>query len=113
MPEAKNALNKVSQAIHTCQAHQMDPLLLFLLVILRKRCQPYALIFQRNPKLPNPLLILEWVFLSHQPEKMITTQPEMMAQLIMRAGSHLIFLAGKDFSIIFLPLTSSQLNWFI
>lgn len=113
MPEEKNALNKVSQALCTCQAHQMDPQLLFLLWILGKGFQPYALIFQWNPKLPDPLLILEWVFVSHQLDKTITTQPEMMVQLIMRARSHLISLAGKDFSVIFLPLTSSQLSWLI
>ena len=66
-PEARNALNEVSQVIRTRQAHWMDPLLPFLVAIVGKGAQPYALILQWDDKLPDPLLILEWVsFLTSQ-----------------------------------------------
>ena len=41
----------------------------FLLVVLERGPQLHALIFQWDPKLSDPLLILEWIFLSHQPKK--------------------------------------------
>lgn len=62
-----------------------DMVLRFLLVVLGKGPQPYALIFQWDFKLPDPLLISECIFLPHQLWKTIITQPEMIAQLIMPA----------------------------
>lgn len=65
----KNAHNKVSQAIQAHQEHWVDPLLPFSLTVLGKKSQPYVLIFQWDSTLPDSLLILEWVFLSHEPGK--------------------------------------------
>ncbi|NXM17580.1 POK19 protein, partial [Ploceus nigricollis] len=110
--EARDALDKVSHAIQTRQAHRINPNLPFLLAILGKGPQPHALIFQWGPEVSDPLLILEWVFLPHQPGKTIT-KPEMMAQLVIRARSRLLSLAGKDFSTIFLPITTLYLGWLL
>lgn len=82
--KARDPLNKVSRAIQTCQAQRINLNLPFLLTILGKGPQPYALIFQWDPEASDPLLILEWIFLPHQPGKTLTSKSEMMAQLIIR-----------------------------
>lgn len=52
--EARHSLNKVSSPIQTHQAHQMDPVLPFLLVVLGRGPQLHALIFQWDSKLSDP-----------------------------------------------------------
>ncbi|TRZ06979.1 hypothetical protein HGM15179_020131, partial [Zosterops borbonicus] len=69
----------VSEALSTRQAHRADPTLPFQFVILGKSPKFHGLIFQ------DQLLIIEWMFQSHQPNKTITTPQELMAQLIIKA----------------------------
>ncbi|NWR25388.1 POK18 protein, partial [Emberiza fucata] len=95
--EARDALDKVSHAIQTCQEHRIIPNLPFLLAILGK----------------GPCRSGEWLFLPHQPGKTITTKPEMIAQLVIRARSYLFSLAGKDLSTMFLPTTTVYLDWLL
>lgn len=56
------------------------------------------------------LLIIEWVFLSHQLGKTITTSQELMAQLIIKGRARLRTLAGCEFSCIHLPLVTRFLE---
>lgn len=69
---AKAVLQKVEQAIKKRQAYHYNPILPFLLAILGNNPKQYTLIFQWDINAPNPLKILEWVFLSYQPKKTIT-----------------------------------------
>lgn len=78
--EAQDALNKVSTAIQSHQAHRFNPNLPFLFVILGENPQLYGLIFQWDPKIPDPLLILEWVFLLYQLGKIVTSCHEIISQ---------------------------------
>lgn len=68
-----------------------------MLGIFGKELQLYTLIFQWDIRSPDPLLILKCVFLSHQLVKTINTKTEMMAQLNIRARSHLYSSSGQEF----------------
>ncbi|NWU18926.1 POK10 protein, partial [Dyaphorophyia castanea] len=87
-PEARQALRKVEDAIMRNQAQRCLSNHPFHLIILGK----------------DSLVVIEWVFLPHQPSKSITTPQELMARLIMRGRARLRTLAGCDFACIYLPL---------
>ncbi|NXB65931.1 POK18 protein, partial [Struthidea cinerea] len=95
--EAKDSIRKVQDALSSRQAHRYCPSLPFNLIILGQMPHLYGLM--------DHLLIIEWVFLSHQPSKSITTPQESMAKLVIKARSRLCTLAGCDFECIYLPLT--------
>jgi len=57
------------------------------------------------------LKILEWQFLSRQPQKTITTRPEMFAQLIMKGRNRIVELSGKEPETIIIPMTEQYLQW--
>ncbi|RMC01156.1 hypothetical protein DUI87_22247 [Hirundo rustica rustica] len=56
----------------------------------------------------DSLLIIDWVFLSHQRSKTITGPQELIAQLIQKARVRLCELAGCDFTCIHLPVKLSK-----
>ncbi|XP_014792703.1 PREDICTED: endogenous retrovirus group K member 18 Pol protein-like [Calidris pugnax] len=109
-PEAIDSLQKVAAAIAHRQAHRWVPELPFYLIILNPARQPHALMFQWDPQKSDPLLIIEWVFLSNQPTKTILTQHEMFSFLIIKARQRLLTLSGVDFVSICLPVTDVHLQ---
>ncbi|NXE02441.1 POK11 protein, partial [Chaetorhynchus papuensis] len=109
-PEAKQSIHKVQEALSERQAHRYSPALPFRLIVLRKVPYLHGLIFQWDEVQKDPLLIIEWVFLSHQPSKSITTPQENMAKVIIRARSRFRALAGCDFECIYLPLNNELLE---
>ncbi|NWH42072.1 POK18 protein, partial [Chloropsis hardwickii] len=96
--EAQAALKKVSKAISTRQANRYDPTLPFSYIILGKLPHLHALIFQ------DPLLIIEWVFLSHHRPKRMTRPQELVAELIRKGRSRLWELSGCEFGCIHIPI---------
>ncbi|RMB91843.1 hypothetical protein DUI87_31771 [Hirundo rustica rustica] len=68
----------------------------------------HGLIFQWIEGQRDSLLIIEWVFLSHQRSKTITEPQELIAQLIRKARVRLCELAGCDFTCIHLPVKLSK-----
>lgn len=112
-PEASQALQLVADAISNRQAAQWAPELPFSLIILNTDRQPHALIFQWDAKEPDPLLIIEWIFLPNQMSKTITTQHEIFALLIVKARQRLTTLASVDFGLICLPVTTFYLQWLL
>ncbi|KFP69201.1 hypothetical protein N310_01721, partial [Acanthisitta chloris] len=110
-PEAVESLKKVAAAISSRQAHRWVPELPFNVIILNSARQPHALIFQWDLQKSDPLLILEWIFLSNQSTKTILTQHEMFAILIIKARQRLLVLAEVDFVCICLPVTDMYLQW--
>ncbi|NXO15952.1 POK25 protein, partial [Oriolus oriolus] len=111
--EAAEALQKVTDALQKKQASRYAPELPFCLILLNPAKQPYALIYQWDPSVSHPLLIIGWVFLPHQMTKTITTQHELFATLIIRARNHLFALARQDFMQICLPVVSLYLQWLL
>lgn len=75
----------MSTALQTCLAHRCNPDLPYLFALVGESPHLHGLIFKWDQKLSGPLLILEWVFLTYEIIKTITTGPEMMSQRIMKA----------------------------
>ncbi|NXS01648.1 POK10 protein, partial [Oxylabes madagascariensis] len=101
---ARQALEKVQQTMSSRQAHRCLPDLPFKFIILRR----------------DPLLITEWVFLSHHRPKRITKPQELLAQLIKKARARIQVLADCEFTCIRLaiklekePLTKDELEHFL
>ncbi|NXA97650.1 POK11 protein, partial [Melanocharis versteri] len=99
-PEAREALGKVQEALSSCQAHRVNPELSFQLCIL-------------DGAFRDPLLLIEWVLLPHNPSKTITRPQELMAQLVRKARSRLRTLASCRFACIYLPLRSEKLEFLL
>lgn len=89
------------------------PRVTFCLIILNPDKQLHALIDQWDSNVPDPLLIIEWIFLSHHMSKTISTQHEMIALLIVKARQRLTTHAGVDLCLICLPIISVYLQWLL
>ncbi|RMB88364.1 hypothetical protein DUI87_35258 [Hirundo rustica rustica] len=107
-PEAKTAIEKVQKALSERQAHRCEPNIPFQFIVLGKLPHLHGLIFQWIEGQRDSLLIIEWVFLSHQRSKTITEPQELIAQLIRKARVRLCELAGCDFTCIHLPVKLSK-----
>ncbi|NWZ81689.1 POK18 protein, partial [Poecile atricapillus] len=110
-PEARKALEKVQDALVERQAHRYEPNLPFEFIVLGNLPHLFGLIYQWDQDSRDPLLIIEWVFLSHQRSKSITRPQELMAQLIRKARARLREISGCDFTCIRVPkLTKEMFN---
>ncbi|TRZ19392.1 hypothetical protein HGM15179_007720 [Zosterops borbonicus] len=117
-PEAEKALEKVQHLMSTRQASRCDPDLPFSFVILGNLPHLHGLIFQWDTQVTSiprkdrgkkdPLLIIEWVFLSHQRSKRMTKPQELMADLIRKARIRIRDLAGCDFNCIHIPIRTKS-----
>ncbi|TRZ15516.1 hypothetical protein HGM15179_011587 [Zosterops borbonicus] len=106
----------------TQQANRCDPDLPFRFIILRNLPHLHRVIFQWDEGVTtiprkdrggrDPLLIIEWVFLSHHRSKRMTRPQELMAVLIQKARVWIRELAGCDFECIHMPirLNSGQIT---
>lgn len=111
--EAQVSIIEVQNALVNRQGHRYDPSLPFFLAILGRVPHLHGLIFQWDEGLQDSLLILEWIFLHHQPTKTIMTPQEAIAQVICKGRTGLCSLAGCDFTCIYLPLaTAEELEFF-
>lgn len=112
-PEAREAIGKVESALAKRQAHRCLPGKPFLFAVLGRLPHLSGLIFQLEDGREDSLVIIEWVFLPHQPSKSITTPQELVAQLVMRARSRLRSLVGCDFECMFLPFKTDDINFLL
>ncbi|RMC05679.1 hypothetical protein DUI87_17764 [Hirundo rustica rustica] len=110
-PEAREALEKIAGALQQRQAHRFVTSLPFFLAVLGEKIQLYGLIFQWDSSQKDPLLILEWIFLSYRSPRTILSSLEMIAQIIIKARTRLQTMAGKDFKTIYLPLKKDYFDW--
>ncbi|NXS27778.1 POK10 protein, partial [Pomatostomus ruficeps] len=104
MAEARKVIELASDATSKRQAHRYLPTLPFEFIVLGKAPHFHTLIFQ------DSLVIIEWVFLPHQPSKTISMPQELMVGLVIRGRARLRTLCGCDFSCIFLPIVVDQLE---
>ncbi|XP_064260061.1 uncharacterized protein LOC135290081 [Passer domesticus] len=115
-PEAEAALEKVQASISERQAHRYKPNLPFKFIVLGKLPHLHGVIFQwdnstrRDQGAKDPLLIMEWVFLSHHRSKRMTRPQELVAELIRKARLRIRELAGVDFECIHIPIQLSSGN---
>ncbi|NXB68810.1 POK18 protein, partial [Struthidea cinerea] len=64
-----------------------------------------------NIQWPDPLHILEWVFLPHQPKKTAPTLFELIACLIIKCRRRCLQLMAADPATIFLPVQQEHFEW--
>ncbi|RMC15901.1 hypothetical protein DUI87_08106 [Hirundo rustica rustica] len=121
--EAKDALEKVQHLMSTRQAHRCDPDLskftsAFQIYSHGEAATPPwgQLQCKQNTRTDqgrrDPLLIIEWVFLSHQRSKRMTRLQELVAELSRKARVWIRELARCDFEGIHIPvgLRSGQIT---
>ncbi|RMC03540.1 hypothetical protein DUI87_20740 [Hirundo rustica rustica] len=133
--EARAALEKVQDCMATRQANRCKSDLPFKFTILGKLPHLHGMIFEwervekskKDQNCRDPLLIIEWVFLSHHQSKRMTrpqelvaelvwkarTRPqELVAELVWKARTRIRELAGCDFECIHIPIeiTSGQIT---
>ncbi|RMC03509.1 hypothetical protein DUI87_20708 [Hirundo rustica rustica] len=115
----------------TRQANRCKSDLPFKFIILRKLPHLHRMIFEwkrvekskKDKDRRDPLLIIEWVFLSHHQSKRMTrpqelvaemiqkarTRPqELVAELVWKARTRIREMAGCDFECIHIPI---EINW--
>ncbi|RMC21127.1 hypothetical protein DUI87_01985 [Hirundo rustica rustica] len=106
--EARAALEKVQDCMATRQANRCKSDLPFKFIILGKLPHLHGVIFQwervekskKDKDCKDPLLIIEWVFLSHHRSKRMTRPWKLVAELIRKARTWIRELAGSDFECI-------------
>ncbi|RMC13062.1 hypothetical protein DUI87_10592 [Hirundo rustica rustica] len=103
--EAELALERVQECMSKRQAHRYDPGLPFKFIVMGRLPHLHGVIFQwreipkKDRGKEDPLLIIEWVFLSHQRSKRMTRPQELVAELIRKARSRI-----RDFECIHVPI---------
>ena len=84
----------------------------FKFIILGSLTHLHGVVFQWEGKKKSkedrdrrdPLLIIEWIFLSHHRSKRMTQPQELMAELIRKARVRIRELSGCDFDCIHVPI---------
>ncbi|NXE43826.1 POK11 protein, partial [Ptilorrhoa leucosticta] len=109
-PEAEQALEEVQQAVSNRQVYQVDLTIDVVVFIVTSDLHPTGIIGQWNDQWPDPLHILEWVFLPHQPKK-TPTLLELIAQMIIKCRQRCLQLMAKDPVKIVLPIQQEYFEW--
>ncbi|NXA75112.1 POK11 protein, partial [Thryothorus ludovicianus] len=96
-PEAQKALVKIQVTMSNRQANKCKPDMPFKFIVMGKLPHLHA-------GQGDPLLIIEWVFLSHQRSKRMTRPQELVAGLIRKARIQIRELARCDFQCVHIPI---------
>lgn len=108
--EAKTALSHIEGELRKQQCHRWVglPIQLYL---CNQDLQLLALLAQWDPNAPDPLFLLKWVFLPHQPTKTLATRVEMFAALIKRGRERIVEIAGIEPETVVIPIVKEYLDW--
>ncbi|RMC07189.1 hypothetical protein DUI87_16645 [Hirundo rustica rustica] len=93
-PEARQVLEEVQRAVSAHQVYFIDPSIDVTVFITTPVLQPTGIIGQWSDKWSDSLHVLEWVFLSHQPQKTATTLFELIARLIIKCRQPVFAIDG-------------------
>ncbi|RMC16029.1 hypothetical protein DUI87_08236 [Hirundo rustica rustica] len=110
-PEARKVLQEVQQAVSACQVYRIEPSVDVTVFITTPDLHPTGIIGQWNDDWTDPLHVLEWVFLPHQPYKTATALIELIARLIIKCRQRCLQLMGADPSKIILPVQREEFDW--
>ncbi|RMC21327.1 hypothetical protein DUI87_02188 [Hirundo rustica rustica] len=110
-PEARKVLEEVQQAVSACQVYRIEPSIDVTVFITTPDLHPTGIIGQWNDDWTDPLHVLEWVFLPHQPHKTVTALFELIACLIIKCRQRCLQLMGADPSKIILPVQREEFDW--
>ncbi|NXL94885.1 POK11 protein, partial [Alectura lathami] len=110
----QHSLERITEKITLCHAQRITATQPIDLLIINSGGQrALALMSQWDPKIQNPLKILEWVFTSVNPKKTMVTRGEILSQLIRKGRHRIQEIAGVDPQKIVLPLTHECLEWLL
>ncbi|RMB89051.1 hypothetical protein DUI87_34509 [Hirundo rustica rustica] len=109
-PEARKVLEEVQQAVSACQVYRIEPSIDVTVFITTPDLHPTGIIGQWNDDWTDPLHVLEWVFLPHQPHKMATAPFELIARLIIKCRQCCLQLMGADPSKIILLVQREEFD---
>ncbi|XP_058719390.1 uncharacterized protein LOC131592124 [Poecile atricapillus] len=110
-PEAQQALEDVQQAVSARQVYRVDPSIYITVFITCPESHPTGIIGQWSEQWSDPLHILEWIFLPHQPKKTAPTVFELVAQLIIKCCQRCLQLMAADPGKIILPIGREEFEW--
>jgi len=111
-PAARESLAEVSQAICDRQAQQIQEGKGVNTYIINQPKQHVGLLSQWNEdEGRDPLSIIEWFYLPHQPQKTVVTHVKMFSLLIRKGRRRTLELTGREPETVFVPLTQDYLTW--
>ncbi|RMC13405.1 hypothetical protein DUI87_10942 [Hirundo rustica rustica] len=110
-PEAQKVLEEVQPAVSARQVYRIEPSIDVTVFITTPDLHPTGIIGQWNDDWTDPLHVLEWVFLPHQPHKTATALFELIARLIIKCRQRCLQLMGVDPSKIILPVQREEFDW--
>ncbi|XP_014105165.1 PREDICTED: endogenous retrovirus group K member 8 Pol protein-like [Pseudopodoces humilis] len=110
-PEAQQVLEEVQRAVSARQVHRIDPSIDVAVFIVTPDLHPAGIIGQWNDEWSDPLHVLEWIFLPHQPQKAATAMFELIARLIIKCRQRCLQLMGADPAKIVLPVPPEDFDW--
>ncbi|RMC08192.1 hypothetical protein DUI87_14432 [Hirundo rustica rustica] len=93
------------------QVYRTEPSIDVTVFITTPDLHPTGIISQWNDDWTDPLHILEWVFLPHQPHKTATALFELIARLIIKCRQRCLQLMGADPSKIILLFQREEFDW--
>ncbi|RMC20951.1 hypothetical protein DUI87_01805 [Hirundo rustica rustica] len=91
--------------------YRIEPSIDVTVFITTPDLHPTGIISQWNDDWTDPLHVLEWVFLPHQPHKTATALFELIARLIIKCWQRCLQLMGADPSKIILPVQREEFDW--
>ena len=102
--EAEKELTIVEEKLQETHVDRVNPNLSCILVILPSRISPTGILMQRD------VIILEGIFLSHNPSKKLKTDVEKVSELIIKGKLRLCLLADIDPAEIIMPFTTEEIK---
>ncbi|RMC05533.1 hypothetical protein DUI87_18729 [Hirundo rustica rustica] len=110
-PQLLNALHSHGLQVAPEKVYRIEPSIDVTVFITTPDLHPTGIIGQWNDDWTDPLHVLEWVFLPHQPHKTATALFELIARLIIKCRQHCLQLMGADPSKIILPVQREEFDW--
>ncbi|RMC20470.1 hypothetical protein DUI87_01320 [Hirundo rustica rustica] len=104
--QSVKALNDAQKLVY-----RIEPSIDVTVFITTPDLHPTGIIGQWNDDWTDPLHVLEWVFLPHQPHKTATALFELIARLIIKCRQRCLQLMGADPSKIILPVQREEFDW--
>ena len=111
-PEAQQALDKVQQTISNHHVYRVDPDIDIVVFVVIPEFHPMGIIAQWSDHWsPEPLQILEWMFLPHKPRKRVATIFELIAQLIIKCRHRCLQITAQDPAKFPIPIQRDYSEW--
>ncbi|RMC09557.1 hypothetical protein DUI87_13710 [Hirundo rustica rustica] len=110
-PQLLNALHSHELQVAPEKVYRIEPSIDVTVFITTPDLHPTGIIGQWNDDWTDPLHVLEWVFLPHQPHKTATALFELIARLIIKCRQRCLQLMGADPSKIILPVQREEFDW--